>query len=165
MRAVRPARSRPLAANAEGTIVVEPTAIVCSAAADGVSSGRPIARRMSSVCVQISNALTRTASSVRVRDVNHCRVGVRGDEALDGIRLVDIARVEREGGDDLVELLAVVQIHWSTPFPSRAAAIRASPRRRRDLAVPSGIPSSIATCPYVVPPKDASLIASACSGR
>ena len=86
------------------------------------------------------------AAAVRSRSTSPTDLGVRGDVPLDRVRLVGVARVEREGSEQLLELFAADHVHCSTPFPSRAAAMRRSPRRRRDFAVPSGIPNSTATC-------------------
>ena len=88
--------------------------------------------------------------------------GIVREELLDGVRLVGLARIERVRAEQLLDL-GVGQFrlrrHHSAPCASSASAIRRSPSRSRDLAVPSGIPSTSATCRYVLPPKYASWIA------
>ena len=74
------------------------------------------------------------------------RVGVAGDERVDRRRFVGLARIERVRADEIFELVAGHVHARSAPCASSACAMRLKPRRIRDFAVPSGIPSSSATC-------------------
>ena len=74
------------------------------------------------------------------------RVAVSGDERVHRGGLVGFERIERVRADEILELAARHVHARSTPCASSAWAMRPSPRRIRDLAVPSGIPNSCATC-------------------
>jgi len=71
---------------------------------------------------------------------------VRRDVGVERGRFLGLAGVECVRTDEILEL-RMGHVHArSTPCASSAWAIRASPSRMRDFAVPSGIPSSAATC-------------------
>ena len=76
------------------------------------------------------------------------QLGPAGEQRLDRGRLVGLARVQRVRAEEVLELrvgkLATAR-HRPCPSDSSAAAMRRRPSRSRDLAVPSGIPSTSAT--------------------
>ena len=72
-------------------------------------------------------------------------VGVRDEELLDRGGFVGIDGVERERAQQVVEGIGADHAESSIPCASMAPAILRNARRRRDFAVPSGIPSSSAT--------------------
>ena len=75
-------------------------------------------------------------------------VGSARQHGFDGDDLFGIERVEHVRAEQLLDLGIgqLVGHHHSPPSASRVAAIRRSASRRRDLAVPSGMPSVSATC-------------------
>ena len=73
--------------------------------------------------------------------------GTGGEVRLDLERLVDVDGVEDVGGQEGVGGRVVDgHAHCSLRSGVTSSATRASARRRRDLAVPSGMPSAVATC-------------------
>jgi hypothetical protein len=71
------------------------------------------------------------------------------EELLEGGGLLRVAGVERVRAEELLEAGVVERdghVSCSGPSASKAAATRRNPRRSRDFAVPSGMPSCSATC-------------------
>ena len=96
----------------------------------------------------IASAAPSHAATLASRSASRARSGRRVEHRLDGRDLLGIARVERVGAEQLLDLglRQLERGHHSPPSASSVAAMRRSASRSRDFAVPSGMPSVSATC-------------------